>query len=115
MVLLEIRTIPRFCVNCLTSDLVEGLGVELSETRFEQFGAETNAILIALASLAFSIPANMFSQWLFNKLVKEKPQKLYINENDVPLQEPDIRRIVQQEIERQKKGSEEHDTKNPQC
>jgi len=109
---LEIRTVPRSCLNCLAVDVIPEIKVEISE--FEQLSPGADTILVAIVTLLASIPANILSQWLYEKLVKEKPKKLYINEQNVPLQEPDIRRIIKEEIEQQERDAGERDTQNRQ-
>ena len=83
MISLEIMSFPKYCVNALTSDSPP-TGISVEVHKFEQLAVGADTILVAMLTLAASVPANILSQWLYEKLVKEKAQHTYINDQKVP-------------------------------
>ena len=101
---LQITTEPPRCVYALSADdsAPKGIHIEMRQSIFESVGAEE--IILALITLSATIPINILSNWLTNKLINEKPQKIKINDHEVSLKETEIRRVITEEIKKQTPG-----------
>lgn len=103
---IRIETIPMSCVEGLDDGTCPD-GTSVSVATVSKYTVDAQDVMLAVATLVLSVPANMFSTWLYEKLKQKKCQKLQINKRDVPLEEPEIRRALEEEIKHQEESTSE--------
>ena len=105
---IRIETIPGSCV----ADLDDGTcpdGATVSVATVSKYTVDAQGVTLAIVALGFSVPVNMFSTWLYEKLKQKKCQKVKINKRNISLEAPDIQRAIEEAIKQQETRNESHD------
>lgn len=109
---IRIRTVPTDCVDVFDEAYFD------ADTQVESVIISRYAIGLAdaiqvIISFSAGVSVNLLSSWIYDKLSGKSPQHLYINDHQIELKEEDIKRLIEEVINKKNTDDKKNNTGNP--
>lgn len=104
---IETASVP--LVFDLKQSAPDGVVVEFPPPKLRR-SVDYQDLILATVTVALSVPTNLLSSWLFEKLKDQKRTKATVGNQEISGDEAEIRRVLKEQMERENAGQRDYET-----